>query len=157
MVKNPPANAGDTRDVGSIPGLERSPGGGNGNPLQYSCLENPTDRGVWWATVYRVTESQIQLIRMYARNPLSFQHVIIMLKVIKETFILRLSDGWAWVLSHCTSQCGPATLQVTSGLDLWVVTVVWDSAGLDPGFAPFVNLTGSLRTKLSRAEFIALT
>ena len=50
MVKNPPANAGDTRDVGSIPELGRSPGGGNGNLFQYSCLENPMDRGAWWAT-----------------------------------------------------------------------------------------------------------
>ena len=56
MVKNPTANAGDIRDVGSIPGLGRSPGGGHGNPLQYSCLENPTDRGAWQATVHRVTE-----------------------------------------------------------------------------------------------------
>ena len=47
MVKNPPANAGDTGDAGSIPGLERSPGGGHGNPLQHSDLENPTDRGAW--------------------------------------------------------------------------------------------------------------
>ena len=45
MVKNPPVNAGDIRDVGLIPGLGRSPGGGHGNPLQYSCLENPMDRG----------------------------------------------------------------------------------------------------------------
>ena len=51
MVKNPPASAGDTVDVGSIPGSGRSPGGGNGNPLPYSCLENPTNRGAWWATV----------------------------------------------------------------------------------------------------------
>ena len=51
MVKNSSANAGDTRDMGSIPGSERSPGGGNGNPLQYSCLEHPTDRGAWRATV----------------------------------------------------------------------------------------------------------
>ena len=56
VVKNPPSNAGDTRDAGSIPGLGRSSGGGNGNPLQYSCLENPMDRGVWWATVHRVTK-----------------------------------------------------------------------------------------------------
>ena len=54
VVKNPPANAGD---VGSIPGLEGSPGEGNGNPLQYSCLENPTDRGAWQATVHGVAES----------------------------------------------------------------------------------------------------
>ena len=51
VVKNPPANAGDIRDAGLIPGLGRSPGGGNGNPLQYSCLENPMDRGAWRATV----------------------------------------------------------------------------------------------------------
>ena len=54
MVKNPPANAEDATDAGSIPGSGRSPGGGHGNPLQYSCLENPMDRGVWWATVHRV-------------------------------------------------------------------------------------------------------
>ena len=47
MVKNPPANAGDSRDMGSVPGLGRSPGEGNGNPLQYSCLKNPLDRGAW--------------------------------------------------------------------------------------------------------------
>ena len=55
MVKNPPANARDARDVGSIPGSGRSPGGENGNPFQYSCLENPMDRGAWWATVHGVT------------------------------------------------------------------------------------------------------
>ena len=55
MVKNPPANARDARDMGSIPGSGRSPGGENGNPFQYSCLENPMDRGAWWATVHGVT------------------------------------------------------------------------------------------------------
>ena len=54
VVKNLPANAGDAREVGSIPGSGRSPGEGNGNPLQYSCLENPMDRGAWQATVHRV-------------------------------------------------------------------------------------------------------
>ena len=57
MVKSVPANEGDTGDSGSIPGLGRSPGGGHGNPLQYSGPENLMDRGIWWATVYRVTES----------------------------------------------------------------------------------------------------
>ena len=57
VVKNPPANAGDKRDVGSIPGSGRSPGGGHGNPLQDSCLENPMDRGAWWPIVHRVAES----------------------------------------------------------------------------------------------------
>ena len=56
-VKNPPANAGDTWDSGSISELGRSPGGGNSNPFQYSCLENSTDRGSWWATVREVAES----------------------------------------------------------------------------------------------------
>ena len=54
VVRNPPANAGDARHVGLIPGSAGSPGEGNGNPLQYSCLENPMDRGAWWATVHRL-------------------------------------------------------------------------------------------------------
>ena len=61
MVKNLPDNAEDVRDVASIPGLGRFPGGGHGIPLQYSCLENATDRGACWATVQRVTVSQTQL------------------------------------------------------------------------------------------------
>ena len=61
MVKNPPANAGDTRDMGSVPGWGRSPEGGNGNPLQYSFLENPMDRGAWWTTVHGVAKSQTRL------------------------------------------------------------------------------------------------
>ena len=61
LVKNPSASAGDTRDAGSIPGSERSAGGGNGNPLQYSCLGNPLDRGAWWAAVCGVAESQTRL------------------------------------------------------------------------------------------------
>ena len=56
-VKNSPANAGDDKDVGVISGLERSPRKRNGNPLQYSCLENPTDRGAWKAIVHGVTKS----------------------------------------------------------------------------------------------------
>ena len=59
VVKNPPSNVGDVRDKGSIPGSGRSPGVGNGNPLQYSCLENFMDRGAWWAT--GVTKSQTPL------------------------------------------------------------------------------------------------
>ena len=59
MVKNPPANAGDVRDASSIPGSGRSPKGGNGNPLQYSFLENPMNRGSWWTTVHKITESDM--------------------------------------------------------------------------------------------------
>ena len=58
VVKNPPANAEDIRDTSSIPGLGRCPGGEHGNPVQYSYLENPMDRGAWWATVHGVTQSQ---------------------------------------------------------------------------------------------------
>ena len=57
-VQNPPANAGATGDRGLISGLGRSPGEGNGNPLQYSCLGNPTDRGAWWVTVHGIAKSQ---------------------------------------------------------------------------------------------------
>ena len=58
MVKNPPANSGDARDEGSIPGSEKSPAEGNGNPLQYFCLGNPMDRGAGWATVHGLAKSQ---------------------------------------------------------------------------------------------------
>ena len=59
--KNPPFDAGVAGDAGSIPGLGRSAGGGNGNPLQYSCLENSTERGAWWASVDGVTKGRTQL------------------------------------------------------------------------------------------------
>ena len=61
MAKNPPANTGDPRDEGLIPGLGRLPGEGNGNPLQDSCLENPMDRGAWRAAVHDVTKSRTRL------------------------------------------------------------------------------------------------
>ena len=61
VVRNLPANAGDTRDAGSISGLGRSPGEGNGNPLQYSCLENSMDKGAWRATVHGVAKNQTRL------------------------------------------------------------------------------------------------
>jgi len=57
VVKYSPANTGDIKDAGSIPGLRRSPGEGNSNPLQNSCLGNPMDRGAWWATIHGVAES----------------------------------------------------------------------------------------------------
>ena len=60
-VKNPPADAGNAGDVGLISGSGRSPGGGNGNPLKYSCLENPIGRGAWWATVHGITKSWTRL------------------------------------------------------------------------------------------------
>ena len=70
MVKNPPANAGDLRDASLIPGLGKSPAEGYGNPLQYSCLENPMDRGAWWATVHGVTKSRTLLKQLSTHNAL---------------------------------------------------------------------------------------
>ena len=67
MVKNLPANAGNTRDAGSVPGLGRSPGEENGYPLQYSWQENPMDRGAWWATIHGVTNSSTQLRNKHLR------------------------------------------------------------------------------------------
>ena len=64
VVKNPPANAEDARDVGLISGLGRCPGVGNGNALQYACLENPMDRGSWWATVHGGAKSWTRLKRL---------------------------------------------------------------------------------------------
>ena len=61
VVKNPSANAGDVRDTGLVPGSERSPGEGYGNPLQYSCLENSMERGIWQSTVHGAAQSQTQL------------------------------------------------------------------------------------------------
>ena len=65
VVKNLPASAGDVRVVGSIPGSGRSPGGGLGNPLQYSCLENHIDRGAWRASVHRVSKCWTRLKHIY--------------------------------------------------------------------------------------------
>ena len=72
VVKNPPANAGDKKDVGLIPGWGRAPEGEHGSPLQYSCLENPMDRGPWQATLHRVAQSWTELKRlsMHAHNVL---------------------------------------------------------------------------------------
>ena len=58
MAENLPANAGDLRDAGSVPGSGKPPGGGRHNPLQYSCLENPMVRGAWWAIIHGVAKSQ---------------------------------------------------------------------------------------------------
>ena len=68
LVKNPPANAGDIRDAGSIPGSGRSPGVGNGNLLQYSCLKNSMDRGACRATIHGVAKSQTRLSTAHAEG-----------------------------------------------------------------------------------------
>ena len=71
VVKNPPANVGDARDAGSIPGAGRSPGIGNGNPLQYSWLENSMDREAWWAIVHKVTKKELDTTEQLSTHTLT--------------------------------------------------------------------------------------
>ena len=76
VVKNLSAHAGDVREVGLIPGSERYPGAGNGNTLQYSCLENSKDRGAWWATVHRATKSWTWLTEHLIKVTLALREVL---------------------------------------------------------------------------------
>ena len=72
VVRSPPANVGDLRDMDWIPGSGRSPGGRRGNPLQCSCLENPVDRRAWWATIYRVAQSRTRLKRLSSSHDMTY-------------------------------------------------------------------------------------
>ena len=81
MVKNPPTNARDRGDVGSIPGLGRSPGEGKGNPLQYSCPENSMDRGAWWATVHGV-----------AKESDTTEHACTTQQLVSYNYLLRVEN-----------------------------------------------------------------
>ena len=78
MAKKPPANAGDTRDAGSVPGSGRSPGGGNGNPHRYSCLKNSMDRGAWWSSVRSVAKSPQRRRESDTNEHLSMHHACLM-------------------------------------------------------------------------------
>ena len=82
VTKKPPAIAGGIRDLGSIPGPGRSPGGGRGNPSQYPCLENPAGRGAWWATVHAVAESDMTEVTEHAACTMTFT-----LWVVRNIFI----------------------------------------------------------------------
>ena len=97
VVEDPPVNAGDTGDLGSIPGSWRAPGEGNGNPPQYSCLGNPMDRGAWRATAHRVTESQTRL---------STRAVIYLLGIV---FRLSATGSQVLWLVHLQSRSGCST------------------------------------------------
>ena len=85
MDEESACNAGDTRDAGSIPGSGRSPEEGHGKPLQYSCLENPMDRGAWWAIVHRVAKSRTQL-----------KWLSIYKHIQKISYILMTDHTWKW-------------------------------------------------------------
>ena len=101
VVKNPPPNAGDVRNTRSIPGSGRSPGGGHGNPLQYSCLENSMDRKAWRVIVHKITKSQIRRkqLSMHAW-PLAYKHVLnaslyatCFIRIISHIFLQQLLEG----------------------------------------------------------------
>ena len=98
VAKNLPANAGDARDMGLLPGSGRSPGGGHGNPLQYSCLENPMDRRAWGATVHRVTQSQTWLERL--NTPRNWPHVCSDQFVIGESWKFYKAQKGATAMSN---------------------------------------------------------
>ena len=101
MLKNPSVNAEDTRDMGWIPGLGRSPGRGNGNPLQYSCLGNPMDRGAWWATVHKVAKSQRGLSDSPS-PPSTNTHMKSYMQIYTEICFSGRGPWWAW----CASETG---------------------------------------------------
>ena len=104
MLKNPPANAGYVGDVGSVSGSGRSPGGGNENPLQYSCLENFMDRRVWQAMVYGVAKSQTCLMTEHKHFlDLSLDLFICLNKVFKNSLELSLNDFLCYLLYFISS------------------------------------------------------
>ena len=89
VIKNPPTNGGDLRDANAIPGSGRSPGGGHGNPLQYSCLENPMDGGAWRATVHRIAELDMAEVTACTNNNLpSHPHYIFSFDLLKLVLFL---------------------------------------------------------------------
>ena len=117
-VKNSPANVGDVRDVGWIPGSGRSPGGGQGNPLQYSCLENPMDRGAWW-TVHGVAKSQRRLKRLSTHT----------LEPFLFTSTAELWLGWLFSLGFLLK--GPSSADLTS----------WIRVGNGPRVCPALTVS----------------
>ena len=99
LVKKPPANAGDVRDRGSIPGLRRPPGGGHDNPLQYSCLENPMDRRPCRTAVHRVTQSQTRLKWLSTHPHMTLtitDFLLVTHMVVEQKPKSRVSDAFLW-------------------------------------------------------------
>ena len=135
MEKNPPANERGVRDTGSIPGSGRSPGGGHGNPLQYSCLENPMDRGTWWVTVHGVSKSWTRLKRLstHARR--------------RNTGRVHLTDRWCEEVQviHCGQDLGAARDSERNRTAK--LSVTWQACPLSEGNMTFnvtLRCTGKL-------------
>ena len=115
VVKDIPANAGDVKDRGLIPGLGRYPGGGHGNPLQYTCLEKLMDRGAWWATVHVVTKSQIRLKQLsmaqYSTMTPNMFRIKFKLSAMTHKVLSDLDSA-----TSPTSSAGSLTMQVPATL-----------------------------------------
>ena len=130
VVKSPPANAGDLKGTSSISGSGRSPGEGNGNPLQYSCLENSMVRGTWWATVLGVSKSQTRLSRCWMMEKPSHQFLF---SSIFHLFIYLFGCPCL----HCSTWTSLVAVHGLSGCDTWFtccticgILVPWP--GLEP-------------------------
>ena len=102
VVENLPASAGDIRDMGLIPGSGRFPGGGHGNPLQYSRLENSMDRGTWGATVHRVTKSQTQLKHLNMHTCILLSNAVLK-HWLQEQVLRRCNVDFLWSQTEHTA------------------------------------------------------
>ena len=112
LLKNPPASAGDTRDTSSIPELGRFPGRGHGNPFQYSCLENPMDRGAWWATGCKELDTTERLSAYTHRRPARASKRILDCKPLSLHCSGLCNQIWTWTLPS------PGSTRVDSGSQL---------------------------------------
>ena len=117
VVRNPPSNAGDIRDSGSIPGSGRSPGGGYGNPLQYSCLENSMDREAWWAAVHGVAKSQTWLKRLSTYACAHPEYYLDLPWFSDPRHLLLLLTESRWMSSHALSGPEKADPEAGNGTD----------------------------------------
>ena len=114
VVKNPPASAEEIRDTGSIPGSRKPPGLGNGNPLQYSCLENPINRGAWQATVHRITKSRTWLSN-WEGKPTADSKVIGSMERLHRHWMTTLWVKTPWKCFRNISQRNYNRMVISSG------------------------------------------
>ena len=121
VVKNPPANAGDIRDRSSIPGSGRSPVGEKGNPLQYSCLENPMDRGAWQTTVHRVAKSRRQMKQLSTHTS---EGILVTQTIVKA----------------CSPKRIIGLLPQSARIALFLLRLFWKELNKDSSVTPFINL-----------------
>ena len=141
VVKNLPAMQDDTGDAGSIPGSERSPGGGHSSPLQYSCLENPMDRGAWWATVHRIAKTWTQPTRLSTQACPSYllesSHQIEPTLKVGASYMALVPEGgdlWKLLSMVCSLSHPPFSWNLTSQVvqvakfNPWLGKIPWRRA-----------------------------